>query len=77
MAIRALIAFLPCEAAGNALRSAADARLLLFALLANVAAGVLSGFAPAVHVGRKSLMASMRERGGAGAGGGEPIDPAD
>src|SRR5262249_37715627 len=47
------------------LHSAIDSRLLLFALLVSVAAGVLSGFAPALHAGRRSLISSLRERGGA------------
>jgi putative ABC transport system permease protein len=34
----------------------------------SVAAGVLSGFAPAMHAGRNSLVSSMRERGSAGGG---------
>ena len=33
--------------------------------MVSVGAGVLSGFAPAVHAGRKSLISSLRERGGA------------
>jgi predicted permease len=64
-AMRALIAFLPRDVAANALQSAVDSRLLLFALLISVAAGVLSGFAPALHAGRRSLISSLRERGGA------------
>ena len=68
-AMRALIAFLPRDSAANALQSSVDSRLLLFAFLVSVAAGLLSGFAPALHAGRKSLMASLRERGGAGVGG--------
>jgi hypothetical protein len=34
----------------------------------SVVAGVLSGFAPALHAGRKSLVSSLCERGGAGGG---------
>jgi predicted permease len=68
-AMQALIAFLPTETATNALRASIDARLLLFAFLMSVAAGVLSGFAPALHAGRKSLIASLRERGGSAMGG--------
>ena len=64
-AMRALIAFLPRDVAANALQSAVDSRLLLFALLISVAAGVLSGIAPALHAGRRSLISSLRERGGA------------
>ena len=52
IAMRALIAFLPRDAAANALQSTVDSRLLLFAFLVSVAAGVLSGFAPALQAGR-------------------------
>jgi predicted permease len=68
-AMRTLIAFLPHDVAANALQSVVDSRLLFFAFLVSVAAGVLSGFAPALHVGRRSLIASLRERGGAAFGG--------
>jgi predicted permease len=67
--MRTLIAFLPRDVAANALQSAVDSRLLLFAFLVSVAAGVLSGFAPALHAGRRSLISSLRERGGAAFGG--------
>src|SRR6266481_2885472 len=43
LAIRTLIAFLPRDAAANALESVVDSRLLVFAFLVSVAAGVLSG----------------------------------
>jgi len=68
-AMRTLIAFLPRDVAANALQSAVDSRLLLFAFLVSVAAGVLSGVAPALHAGRRSLISSLRERGGAAFGG--------
>src|ERR1700730_9455833 len=64
LAMRTLIAFLPHDAASNALHSVVDSRLLLFAFLVSVAAGVLSGFAPALQAGRGSLISSLRERGG-------------
>jgi predicted permease len=64
IAIRTLIAFLPSDAAPNALQSGIDTRVLLFALLASVSAGVLAGFAPAMQAGRRSLITSLRERGG-------------
>jgi predicted permease len=67
-AMRALIAFLPRDAAGNALDATVDPRLLLFAFGLSVAAGLLSGFAPALQAGRDSLISSLRERG-AGTGG--------
>ena len=68
-ALRALIGFLPRDVAGNALRSAIDWRLLSFAFLVTVGAGILSGLAPALNAGRKSLIASLRERDGAALGG--------
>lgn len=68
-AMRTLIAFLPRDVAANALQSAVDSSLLLFAFLVSVAAGVLSGFAPALHAGRRSLISSLRERGGGVFGG--------
>ena len=64
VAIQALIAFLPRNAAGNALHASLDLRLLLFAFLASLAAGLLSGFAPALQAGRDSLISSLRARGG-------------
>ena len=54
--------------AANALHSTVDSRLLLFTFLVSLVAGVLSGLAPALHVGRKSLRLSLRERGSAGGG---------
>ena len=69
LAMRTLIAFLPRDAAANALHSSVDSRLLLFAFLVSVAAGVLSGFAPALQAGRGSLISSLRERGGTAFGG--------
>lgn len=69
LAMRTLIAFLPRDAASNALQSVVDSRLLLFAFLVSVAAGVLSGFAPALQASRGSLIASLRERGGTAFGG--------
>ncbi len=67
-AMETLIAFLPRDTAMNAVHSSVDARLMLFAFAVSVAAGVLSGFAPALHAGRKSLVSSLRERGSAGSG---------
>jgi len=69
LAIRTLIAFLPRDTAANALESAIDWRLLLFAFLVSVAAGILSGLAPAWQVGGGSLISSLRERGGTALGG--------
>lgn len=64
LALRALIAFLPRNAAANALNASVDLRLLWFALSLSVAVGLLSGFAPALHAGRRALISSLRERGG-------------
>lgn len=68
-AMRALIAFLPRAVAATAVESSVDARLLLFTFLVSAAAGVLTGFAPAIQSGRRSLISSLRERGGSGLGG--------
>src|SRR5262245_61607527 len=69
IAMQALIASLPRDGAANALHSSVDSRLLLFTLFLSVAAGVLSGFAPAVRASRRSFILSLRERGGTGFGG--------
>jgi predicted permease len=73
LAVRTLITLLPhtgprfsSENAGMALHGALDFRLLLFAFAATMMAGVLSGMAPAWQAGRRSLVSSLRERGGAG-----------
>jgi predicted permease len=68
-AIRGLIAFLPQGNSANALQSTLDSRLLGFAFLVSLAAGLLSGFAPALQAGRESLIAGLRARAGAGLGG--------
>jgi putative ABC transport system permease protein len=68
LAMSALISFLPRDVASNALQAVVDTRLLLFALLASVATGLLTGFAPALQVGRGSLTRSLRERAGTVAG---------
>lgn len=62
--MQTLIAFLPRNTAANNLQSAIDSRLLLFAFVVSVSAGVLSGFAPALQAARRSLISSLRERGG-------------
>jgi predicted permease len=69
LAIRGLIAFLPHELAANALRGTLSFRLLTFAFFASIAAGLLSGLAPALRAGGDSLVNSLRERGGNGFGG--------
>src|SRR5262249_21232901 len=63
-AMQALISFLPRDTAANALQSSFNTRLLLFGLFVSAAASVLTGFAPAVHAGRGSLISSLRERAG-------------
>jgi predicted permease len=69
LAIRGLIAFLPHELAANALRDTLSLRLLAFAFFVSIAAGLLSGLAPALRAGADSLISSLRERGGTGFGG--------
>lgn len=64
VAMRALLSFLPQEVSANALGANINFRLLVFAFLASLAAGLLSGLAPALHAGRDNLIASLRERGG-------------
>lgn len=66
--VQTLIAFLPRDTA-TALHAGVDSRLLLFAFLVSVTAGGLSGLAPAWHSGRRSLVSSLRERGGTAFGG--------
>src|SRR5215469_2204209 len=69
IAVRALIAFLPHNTAANDLQATVDTRLLVFAFLVSLAAGLLAGSAPALQAGRKSLDSSLRERGGTPSGG--------
>ena len=69
LAIRGLIAFLPHELAANALSDTLSFRLLTFAFFASIAAGFLSGLAPALRAGGDNVVNSLRERGGTGFGG--------
>jgi predicted permease len=69
LAVRGLLAFLPHDLADNALSGTLSVRLLAFAFLASLAAGLLSGLAPALHAGGGSLVNSLRERAGTGSGG--------
>jgi predicted permease len=69
IAVRTLIAFLPLGTAPTALHAGVDSRLLLFAFVVSVAAGLLSGLAPAWQAGRRSLVSALRERGGTAFGG--------
>jgi predicted permease len=68
-AMRALLGFLPHDVAGNALHADLNLRLLAFACLASLVAGLVSGLAPALHAGRDDLGSALRERGGTGVGG--------
>jgi len=68
-AMRALIAFLPHDLAANALNPSLSLRLLAFAFLTSLIAGLASGLAPALHAGRDNIVDALRERGGAGFGG--------
>jgi predicted permease len=69
LAMRALLSFLPHDVAENALRADINVRLLAFACLASLAAGLMSGLAPALHAGRDDLTTALRERGGTEFGG--------
>lgn len=72
LAVRALVAFLaflPSGTTVNALHASVDVRVLLFALSVSVAAGILSGLAPALQAGRRSIISSLRERGGTASSG--------
>jgi predicted permease len=62
--VRVLIAFIPQGTGANALHAGIDSRLLLFALLVTVIAGIVSGLAPAFQSSQYSLASSLRERGG-------------
>jgi predicted permease len=69
IAVRALIAFLPHDAAANDLHASVDTHLLLFAFLVSMVTGFLAGSAPALQTGRKSLDSALRERGGSSSDG--------
>ena len=62
--VRTLVAFVPRASAPTALHAGIDLRLLGFAFVVSVAAGLLSGLAPAWQAGRRSVAQSLRERGG-------------
>jgi predicted permease len=68
LAMRTLIEFLPRDTAATALHASTDRRLLAFAFAVSLAAGLLSGLAPAVQAGRRTLISSLRERAGSGGG---------
>lgn len=63
-AMGALLRFLPSDTGANALRATLDGRLLIVTLFISLGAGILSGFAPALHAGGTSLAGSLRTRGG-------------
>jgi predicted permease len=69
LAIRALIAFPPLDDAATALHGTISLRLLAFTFIVSLAAGLLTGLAPAFHAGAESLVNSLRERAGTGFGG--------
>lgn len=69
LTLRALISFLPGDAAANNLQSSIDSQVLLFTFAISIAAGVLSALGPALQTGRDSLAASLRERAGTALGG--------
>jgi putative ABC transport system permease protein len=66
LAMKALISFLPRNTAANALHSAIDGRVLVFATLVSIAAGLFTGLTPALQTGRGSLMATLRQHAGSG-----------
>jgi predicted permease len=68
LVMRALISFLPTDIASHALRAVVDTRVLLFASLISVAAGLLTGLAPALQAGRRSLARPLQERGATASG---------
>jgi predicted permease len=68
-AMRALIAFIPHDVGATALASGLRLRLLGFAVLASLSAGVLSGLAPALHAGSDNVINTLRDRGGTSFGG--------
>jgi predicted permease len=63
LATRALLTFLSDDSGESALRPALSLHLLAFASLASLAAGLISGLAPALQSGRDNLISSLRERG--------------
>jgi predicted permease len=69
LAMRTLIAFIPRDTAASALHAVVDTRLLVFAFLVSVTAGVLTGLAPALQAGRGSLIGSLRDRANTAFGG--------
>jgi predicted permease len=64
LGMTALISFLPRDTAANALHSGIDGRVLLFATIVSVGAGIFTGLTPALQAGRGALMTTLRERAG-------------
>ena len=62
--MKALISFLPRDIASNAFHASVDQRMLLFATLISMAAGLFTGVTPALQAGRASLMTTLRQRAG-------------
>jgi predicted permease len=69
VAVRALLAFLPHDKAGNALTASVDGHLLFFAFAVSLGSAFLAGSAPALHAGGGSLIASLCDRDGTAVGG--------
>lgn len=67
LTMRVLIGFLP-PGETTAIVSTVNLSLLGFAVLISVAAGLLTGLAPAIRAGRDSLASSLRDRTGASSG---------
>jgi predicted permease len=64
LAMKGLISFLPRNTAENALHTAVDGRVLMFAAAASIAAGLFTGLTPALQAGRGGLITTLRERTG-------------
>jgi predicted permease len=63
LAMRALISFLPRNTAADALHAGIDGRMLLFATLVSIAAGLFTGLTPALQARRGALI-TLGERAG-------------
>jgi predicted permease len=66
---KVLISFLPQDIAGVDLSARMDHRVFLLAFLASTVAGCLCGLAPALQLGRLSLISSLKDRSAIAAGG--------
>jgi predicted permease len=67
---KVLISFLPQDIAGVDLSARMDHRVFLLAFLASTVGGCLCGLAPALQLGRLSLISSLKDRSVIAAGGG-------